>query len=180
MLATRVEKVLLSVMDANVITGVKVLRASPGSVVVDVQLSHLPNISPQQAFESFVNSVIESQSITSALRIKTHISPSWEEMLEKEIVWNTTSLVVFLAVFVPLALVMGIAAVFFVRRRRNQRYQVTKASREIEAAVAESFDNVAVSIEELSGAFDDPALATGFDNSALSIDDADCGASTSE
>jgi len=156
MLATRVEKVLLSVMDANVINGVKVLRASPGSIIVDVQVSHTPGVTADQAFQSFVNSVLTSQSPQTVLHVKPHIKPSLDEMeaAAEEIVeadMETVVIVIVAVVAVVAVVVFLIVGMVFMRRRsQQQRSHQARKGREIEEAVAEGFDNVAVSLEDVT------------------------------
>jgi hypothetical protein len=156
--ATNVQNEMMKVVDRQIITGVKMIEATPGSVVVDVLISYVPSVTSKQAFDSFTDSILNSISLREALRIKHTISPWYEGWMDeedaKQIKTEINTLIIAVVVVVALILLVVMAVVTFIvkRRRRMRRVRFSDKqrddSREVEDATAGSFQNTAVSIDE--------------------------------
>ena len=105
-------------LNRDVIKGVKVIGAREGSVIVDIQILHSETSTSQQAFDSFINSVFESEALMNVLRIKTHMTPVLVD-IEYGGIQLSPNLVTIVAVLIPVAVLFLAASVFLVFRRRK-------------------------------------------------------------
>jgi hypothetical protein len=77
MLANKVEEELLKLVDINVNEGLKVVRATPGSVVLDLELIRSSRNTTEEAFKHLIDNIYNSQNtITIALNINSQIQPT--------------------------------------------------------------------------------------------------------
>lgn len=120
-LATKVEWELMHSyeMDGTFIRGVKVVTATPGSIVLEVHVLHADDVTPREAFDSFVHAVVESDQSGDTLDVKRHVRPVFKN---QQMVEGTGSSGVVVAVVVPLlvvVLLVVITALVCTRRRRG-------------------------------------------------------------
>ena len=122
-----------------------------GSIVVDVQVSHSSRVSPREAYDYFIATLFGSQNITRGLRINQDIMPSFvlEGQSDQD---NETAIIVSVVIVIFALLLTIMLIIFFINRRRSKRYQITQENErdiQIQNTLHESFDNTAISREEI-------------------------------
>ena len=115
-------------------------------------MSHATKVTPIQAFDSFVVSVLTSPHVGTTLRIKNNITPTLgEDEGTKSVEELRTALIVtvVLVAFVVLFVAMFLAGFF--RRRAHLRNVNKRIEAQIGSTVADGFDNNAISLEDIAG-----------------------------
>jgi len=139
-LAITVEKNLMTGyrLDRNTIKGIKVIRASPGSVVLDIQVRYSETVTSKEAFDSFIASVIKTEVVENVANIKRHILPALEIQNTEEI---SAAGIITAAVLCPVLLILLVAIIIWIiwnKRRRSSKEKFT------------GFNNDAMSVDTIS------------------------------
>ena len=129
-------------LQRDIIRGAKVICARRGSVVVDIQILYSPNVTPQEAFHSFISSVFQAEANMKLLRIKTYITPVLESChYDKEEISST--LITALSIVGPLFALLLAMSVFLLWWRTKDR----KVEEKIQATY---YDNKSIDMEKVA------------------------------
>ena len=118
-LAIYVEKEMMASysVDRNIIKGVKVIEARPGSIVLDLLVLHSDTVTTQKAFHHFIAAVLDQKHIEKPPLGVKFITPLLEEMnnVKKNMTGMVAVAIAIPAVVVCLVIVIGIV----LKSRRN-------------------------------------------------------------
>ena len=109
---------------------------------MDVQIAHVASVTSTQAFESFVEAVLNSHRMRKVLRLKSHISPTFDVAEKSEVTEGETIVVIAVAIAVPVIFLALIVALICVRRRRSRFVPLNK--------IGNASDNHAISMDQLA------------------------------
>ena len=112
-------------------------------------MRYVSGISQQQAFDSFVSSVLASPNLGAIFRINQDTVPSLEKMKEERQIDQNIQVVIFVSVAIVTLLLVISLIVFLIFRRRSKNPSINIPA-QMKKTGAGGIDNNAISSEDLS------------------------------